>query len=226
MTLGKVGIVVAARTSSTRLPGKALLPLHGLPMAVFLLRRLRGVRGGTVILATTDLPADNQLADAIRAEGVPVFRGADADVVARYVGAARQFGFDTIARVTADCPLLDAELVDGCIDQAAGFDRFDLATTKGKFPVGLDVEIYRAELMAELDGGNRLTEQDREHLTLHFYDHCDEFSIRPITPPEGWAQTSRHFTIDTPADYENAKALVARIGRADFPVPMMLEAAR
>ena len=226
MTLGKVGIVVAARTSSTRLPGKALLPLHGLPMAVFLLRRLRGVKGGKVIVATTDLPADDRLADAIRAEGVPVFRGADADVVARYVGAARQFGFDAIARVTADCPLLDAELVDGCIDQAAEFGGFDLATTKGKFPVGLDVEIFRAELMTALDAGNRLTEQEREHLTLHLYNRRDEFRIRSITPPKEWAQTSRHFTIDTPADYENAKALVARIGRADFPIPMLLEVAR
>jgi len=71
-----------------------------------------------------------------------------------------------------------------------------------------------------------LTEQEREHLTLHLYNRRDEFRIRSITPPKEWAQTSRHFTIDTPADYENAKALVARIGRADFPIPMLLEVAR
>jgi spore coat polysaccharide biosynthesis protein SpsF (cytidylyltransferase family) len=54
VTLGKVGVVVAARMASTRLPGKALLPLHGLPMAVFLLRRLRRTKMAEVIVATTD----------------------------------------------------------------------------------------------------------------------------------------------------------------------------
>src|SRR6266852_5431122 len=148
--LGKVGVVVGARTRSSRLPGKALLPVQGIPMISFLLRRLSRCSGGTVILATTELPADDRLAEVARAEGVPVFRGADADVVARYVDAAERFAFDTVVRVTGDCPFVDAGLVDWCLSHAAKVERFDLATTKGRFPVGLDVEIYPAHLMARL----------------------------------------------------------------------------
>ena len=131
MKLGKVGVVVAARTSSTRLPGKALLPLQGVPMLTFLLRRLQGLQSGAVILATTDLPVDDELATLATREKIGVFRGSESDLVARYVGAAKQFGLDTVARVTADCPFVDAELVDWCATRAVEFDHFDVATTKG-----------------------------------------------------------------------------------------------
>src|SRR5258708_28704622 len=85
---GSVGVVVAASTVSSRLPGKALLPLQGQPMIVFLLHRLAGLERARVIVATTTLSADDGLAEVVREAGVPVYRGADADVVSRYCDAA------------------------------------------------------------------------------------------------------------------------------------------
>ena len=73
MQLGKVGIIVAARTGSTRLPGKALLPLNGMPMILFLLERLKSLQGAGVVLATTELESgDDHLAESWR--GPPAFR--------------------------------------------------------------------------------------------------------------------------------------------------------
>jgi spore coat polysaccharide biosynthesis protein SpsF len=223
MTLGRVGVVVAARTSSTRLPSKAMLPLHGLPMIVFLLRRLRRTRLAEVVVATTDLPVDDRLADTVAGEGIAVFRGSETDVVGRYVGAARQFDFDVVARVTADCPFVDAELTDWCIDRTAQFGDFDLATTKGCFPVGLDVEIYRANQMEALDASGKLTDAEREHLTLHLYSNSDMFAVRRIAPPDHWAASSRNFTVDTQDDYDDARRLVESIGGHDFSIPAMLQ---
>jgi spore coat polysaccharide biosynthesis protein SpsF len=222
----RVGIVVAARTSSSRLPGKALLPLGGVPMIVFLLRRLRGMRSAQFILATTDLTADDELAAAAAGEGVAVYRGAEDDVVARFVGAANQFGFEIVGRVTGDCPFVDAELVDWCVDESLGFDRFDLATTKGRFPVGLDVELYPADRMAALDDGTALSLEEREHLTLHFYNNSASFEVRTIATPVGWMHSIRTFTVDTPADYAAAVRIVDGFGRGDFSIPSLLEAAR
>jgi spore coat polysaccharide biosynthesis protein SpsF (cytidylyltransferase family) len=62
MKLGKIGVVVAARMPSMRLPGNALLPLQGVPMVLFLLRRLRPLKSAEVVLATTELAADDELA--------------------------------------------------------------------------------------------------------------------------------------------------------------------
>jgi spore coat polysaccharide biosynthesis protein SpsF len=225
MKLGKVGVVVAARTSSTRLPGKALLPLQDLPMLTFLLRRLRRLQSGAVILATTDLAVDDELAAIAAREDVGVFRGSETDLVARYVGAAARFELDTVARVTADCPFVDAELVDWCVGRAAEFDHFDLVTTKGRFPVGLDVEIYRAETMAALNAKAPLSAGHREHLTLYFYDHRDHFAVRPIDPPEAWGHASRSLTVDTPADYGYARSLADQFDNENFQVRALLAAA-
>ena len=226
MTAGRVGIVVAARTGALRLPGKALLPLGGAPMVVFLLRRLRGLRTGRVVLATTNLRADDALEAAAAAEGVSVYRGSQNDVVARFVGAAANFGFDIVGRVTADCPFVDAELVDWCVSQSFGLGQYDLATTKGQFPVGLDVELYRAECMAALDAGTALSSEDREHLTLHFYNNREAFAVKSITPPSNWTRNDRTFTIDTAADYATAVEIVGMLGQTDFSIPALLEAAR
>ncbi|HZR76029.1 cytidylyltransferase domain-containing protein [Bradyrhizobium sp.] len=225
MKLGKVGILVAARTSSTRLPGKALLPLQGLPMLTFLLRRLQGLQSGVVILATTDLPVDDELATIAAREGIGTFRGSESDLVARYVGAAKHFGLDAVARVTADCPFVDAELVDWCVMKTEEFDRFDLATTKGRFPVGLDVEIYRAETMVMLDAKAPLSRDHREHLTLYFYDHRDSFAVQSIAPPPGWRPASRSFTVDTASDYSFARSLADQFDRANFGISALLAAA-
>jgi spore coat polysaccharide biosynthesis protein SpsF len=225
MKLGKAGVVVAARTSSTRLPGKALLPLQGLPMLTFLFRRLRGMQSGVVVLATTDLPVDDELEALAAREKIGVFRGSETDLIARYVGAAKQFGLDTVARVTADCPFVDAELVDWCMTRAAEFDHFDLATTKGQFPVGLDVEVYRAETMATLDAEASLSPAHREHLTLYFYDHRDSFSVRSIVPPQDWGPAPRSLTVDTAGDYGYARSLADQFEREDFRISALLATA-
>lgn len=224
MTPGRVGVIVAARTASSRLPGKALLALGGLPMIVFMLRRLGALKRGTLVLATTELASDDQLAAIVAGEGIPVFRGAGADVVRRYGDAARHFGFETIVRLTGDCPFLDAAMVDGCIADAEAAGPFDIATTKGAYPVGLDAEIYEAALLARLDAGNALTAQDREHLTLRLYRNPGEFLVRTLEPPPDWPKVDQHFTVDTPLDYENACAIVTRMGSHDFSVQEMLEA--
>jgi spore coat polysaccharide biosynthesis protein SpsF len=225
MTRGEVGIIVAARTGSTRLPGKALLPLGGTQMILFLLQRLQPLRGGRVVLATTEREDDDGLARIVRDAGVPVFRGSTNDLVARYTAAAEAFGFDTVGRVTADCPFVNAEMVDHCLLQAAAFGDFDLATTKGIFPVGLDIEFYPASVMTQLNSQRDLTEIHREHLTLYMYDNKDTFRVRALRPPADWPATNLSFTVDTRADYDAAAALAGKFPDPDFPIKNLIERA-
>jgi spore coat polysaccharide biosynthesis protein SpsF len=214
--LGRVGIVLQARTGSRRLPGKALLPLAGLPMVVFLLRRLAGPMRmpARLVFATTTLPDDDRLAETAAAEGVEVFRGADADVAGRYVAVARQYRFDTVVRITGDCPFIDAEFLDHCLGVCTAAPPFDLATTKGAFPQGIDCEIYPAALLERLDAEDALSDEQREHVTLVFYDTQAPWRRHLITPPGGAIRTGGVYTVDTAEDYARVQTLAATAGRA------------
>ncbi|MBU0509540.1 NTP transferase domain-containing protein [bacterium] len=204
-----VAIIVAARMDSKRLPGKALLPFHGVPMIVFLLRRLRSSRRATdIVLATTSRPQDDVLEKWAEREGIAVFRGAENDLVARYAAAAEQFAADYVVRVTGDCPFVDGALVDECLEQSLKYTPFDLATTKGCFPVGLDCEIYPARVMVALNRRRDLTPEHREHLTLHLYEHSDDFKILRLRPPLSLSGVNATFTVDTMDDYHRAMILL------------------
>ena len=221
------GVIVAARTGSSRLPQKALLPLLGRPLIVFLLERLKTSRlAGRIVLATTDLAQDEVLARWGREAGVEVFRGSSEDVVARFVAAAREYGFEYVVRVTGDCPLVDGQTLDFCLERCRKWGGFDLASTKGLWPKGVDYEIYKAETMARLHASDRLSPQDREHLTLHMYDHADEFDIRPIDPRPEWAWRGHDLTVDERVDYDFVKGLAEGFGRVGFGLTEIVERLR
>lgn len=222
----KYGVFVAARTGSTRLPGKALMPLADVPMVAYLLRRLKGSRlAGRLVLATTDLPEDDRLEALARSEGVPCFRGDRGDLVKRYVDAARAFPCEFAVRVTADCPFVDAAGLDACLAQCEAQDAFDVASTKTRFPVGLDFEIYSTARMEALHASVDLSAEEREHLTLHMYRHPDRFVLRPLHPPPDLPKTSRTFTVDTPEDYRFAADLAARLSHGRAGLREVIEAA-
>lgn len=204
----KFGVIVAARTGSSRLPGKALLPLKGIPMVLFLIRRLLASRlAEQIVFATTTLVDDDFLSTLVSNEGIPVFRGSNKDVVERYVNAADKFGMEFVVRVTGDCPFVDGVTLDYCLGYCEKLGRFDLASTKKRFPVGIDYEIYRADVMKDLHNKEELSASDREHLTKHFYDHSDKYMVRGIEPDAAWQWNGRPFTVDTLEDYEYCKRL-------------------
>lgn len=221
MNLGRVGIVVSARTASTRLPGKALLPLGQKPMVLFLLNRLYGSKYGQVLLATTTLPSDDYLVEVVSSNGFSVFRGSADDLIQRHYDLAREYSFDTLVRVTADCPFVNAAIVDYCLYIANSIEYFELATTKGTFPVGLDLEIFPISVLNRLHVNNCLSEEDREHLTLHLYN--DKFRVIHIEAPIDWPLSNQKFTVDTVADYEFAQQLVASMDCDDFSIKELLE---
>ena len=199
----RFGVIVAARTGSTRLPSKALFELAGKPMIVFLLDRINASTvAEKIVFATTQLSEDDKLASVVEAEGVELFRGDNEDVVKRFVDCADKYDFDYVVRVTGDCPFVDVETLDFCLEQCKDFGDFDLASTKGFFPVGIDYEIYKVGTMKKLHESDKLNSEDREHLTKYIYDNSDSFIIKELNPKKEWIYKEVHFTIDTKEDYD------------------------
>lgn len=165
---GKVGIITQARMTSTRLPGKVLLSVAGKPLFAHHIERLKKTNL-EIRLATTSKPTDDELVSLAKSLDLQVCRGSEDDVLSRYYSASH--GLDVIVRVTADSPLIDAEI----IKQAADFylrgenPKLYLSNALERtYPRGFDFEIFSYSMLEEAFK-NAKEAREREHVTPYFY---------------------------------------------------------
>jgi spore coat polysaccharide biosynthesis protein SpsF len=112
----KIVAIIQARMGSTRLPGKVLMDLGGETVLARVLGRLRrAIMIDEIVFATTDSVADHTIVCECQRLEVPCFRGSEDDVLDRYYQAARMFAAEVVVRITSDCPVIDADLVDETI---------------------------------------------------------------------------------------------------------------
>jgi spore coat polysaccharide biosynthesis protein SpsF len=204
--------VLQARTSSSRLPGKVLLPILGQPMILRQIERLKRVRGmDSLVLATSTDPSDDALAASVAASGVPVYRGSLDNVLERFIGAAAPFHPEWVVRLTGDCPLADPQLIDRLISDtlavAADYGSTALAPT---FPDGLDAEIVRFDLLRQIACEPR-TSAEREHVTLAIHRNPDLFQLHSVTGSPDLS--AMRWTVDEPRDL----AFVSAVYEALYP---------
>jgi len=220
----KFGVIISARIGSVRLPSKALLPLTGIPMINFLIKRIKNSKlASEIIFATTYLPEDDRLAESVKKEGVYVYRGNSEDVLARYVNAAKNRDFDYSVRVTGDCPFVDGETLDYVLSRCLKLNKFDLVTTKPKFPHGIDYEVYPSGLLEEINKNDEVTSEDREHMLNYIYRNERKYSITRLSPPLGLELDKTIFLVDTIDDYNKAKKLLEGIDNVNIRVSDLIE---
>lgn len=202
-------IIVQARMTSTRLPGKILMDLAGRPMLAQQLRRLKACKAADeIIIATTTNATDDPVIDLARRENVGWFRGSEHDVLARYVGTARQARADVVVRLTADCPLIDSEVVDRVInDLVEHSTECDYVSNveERTFPRGLDVEAFFLDTLLR---ANRLGQSAvaREHVTVVIRAERPELFVRrSVTDPRNGADL--RWTVDTAEDLQLVRTL-------------------
>lgn len=207
-----IGIVVQARHSSVRLPGKVLRPVNGTPLLGWLFERLCMVKeSSTVILATSDRRDDDPVARFGADNGVLVHRGPLDDVLARFAGAAAAHGLDVLVRVSGDSPLLDPAIVSRAI-RMFGEGGADLVTNvqERSFPKGQSVEVVSSRALRDADAA-ATDAADREHVTPYFYARPERFVIRNFTaePPA----PEMRLCVDTAEDLALLERIAARMTR-------------
>lgn len=191
--------VLQARMSSTRLPGKVLKPILDVPMVVRQIERLRASKEiDQIVVATSNQTSDDALAEVLLAEGVECFRGNLDDVLSRFVGCLREYPANNIIRLTADCPLADPQVVDFVVQEhrSSGAD-YTSNTLQRTYPRGLDVECFTEEAFTKLQGFN-LSTQEREHVTMGFYQRPDNFVLRNVVGDID--RSELRWTVDFPED--------------------------
>jgi len=199
-------VIVQARMTSTRLPGKVLLPLAGKSVLWHVLTRCRAIPGANLVCcAVPDTPDSAALLPEIAAAGAVVARGSERDLLGRYRDAARQVGADIVMRVTSDCPVIDPLLCSRVLAQRfatdAGFACNNMPRT---WPHGLDCEAFTMPTLER--AANEATEPyDREHVTP-WMRRAPSLS-RVNVPGPGGAFANRRWTLDFPEDYAFFAAL-------------------
>lgn len=203
-----VALIVQARMSSRRLPGKVLLPLAGAPALARMMERVARVRGADRrLVATSDHAGDDAIARVGEAYGFEVRRGPLDDVLAR-VDRAVPRGCDIVVRLTADCPLVDPALVDRHIERfrrerpCAQYVTNAVVRTQ---PDGLDVEVVARRLLRRAARAAR-DPYDREHVLTWVRRRA---RLLPVTQETDLS--ALRWTLDTRADYRVIRAIYAEL---------------
>jgi spore coat polysaccharide biosynthesis protein SpsF len=207
-----VQCILQARVSSTRLPGKVLLPILGEPMLARQVERVRRAsRVDLLTVATSDDPSDDGVADLCAKLGVACHRGSLDDVLDRFYQAAVRHRPRHVLRLTGDCPLTDPTVIDRLVElHVAGAYDYSSDVRPRTFPHGLDAEIFTFGLL-ERTWREAETPYEREHVTPRMYARATSARLGSLTTApdrSGW-----RLTVDYPEDF----AVVSRVFEALYP---------
>jgi spore coat polysaccharide biosynthesis protein SpsF len=215
--MSKVLIVVQARTQSSRLPGKTLLPLMGKSLLYRMIERLRMIKHKAEIVVATSLStADDDIENEAICADVAYFRGSMYNLLDRHYETAKKYKADVVLKIPSDCPLIDPAAVDQVLDfYFANEGRYDYVSNlhPATWPDGNDVEIMTmACLHKAWTNARRIFEL--EHTTPYIWENPDRFRIGNVTMPGGEDLSMSHrFTIDYPDDYK----FIVKVFEALYP---------
>lgn len=200
----KIGAIIQARTSSSRLPNKALKSLpYGSDICVLqqVIRRVkRSNLIDEVVIATSNHDDDQKIVDVAIKEGIGYFRGSLNNVLERYYEAALNYNLDIIIRITSDCPCIDFNIIDDVLkkhmDSNAEYTSNSLIET---FPRGIDCEVINFDVLKECYL-NASEKYEKEHVTPYIYkSHPEKFNILKYYGKED--NSDIRITLDTRQDY-------------------------
>jgi spore coat polysaccharide biosynthesis protein SpsF len=195
----RVNAVIQARTQSTRLADKVLLPLAGRPVLEWVVDAARASRGvHDVVVATTTSSADDRIEQLCQRMRIPVVRGSESDVLSRFAQAIRAHPCDAVVRLTADCPLLDPDLV-GQVVAAWQYDPsldYVATTLIRTLPRGLDVELISCAALRRLD--ENAQGYHRSHVTSGAYTDPGRYRLLGLVVEPDYSKY--RVTLDTLED--------------------------
>jgi len=210
-----IGIIVQARTGSTRLPGKVIEPfVNGQSILEIIIERiLKQYDAKNLVLATTTNPTDDAVQQVGGDLGLNVYRGSEENVLNRFTDVVRNFKLDGVIRVCADNPFLDvdsfSELIKWGTENKSDYSSYSISDTtptiKSHFGLWAEYVSGNALLKAEEMTNEKLFQ---EHVTNFIYGNPESFNVDLHLLPNGWANEKNiRFTLDTKEDFDLLKEM-------------------
>ena len=217
----KTLVVVQARTGSSRLPGKIMMPLAGKPLLQRMLERVLAARTPfELVVATTNEPADEPVRTLCRSLGLECYSGHPTDLLERHYRAALRAGAEEVVKIPSDCPLIDP----GVIDRVLAFyarrrGRLDYASNlhPATYPDGNDVEVIPFGVLQE--ARQEATRSfEREHTTPFVWERPSRYRTGNVEWETGLNYSMTHrWTIDYPEDYAFVRTVYDELWSATGP---------
>jgi len=201
----KIVTIVQARTGSTRLPNKVLLPLAGKPLISRMLERVnRSKVTGNIVVAVTQEKSDDELAEICTSEGYTIYRGSTTDLLDRHYKAALIYEGEAVVKIPSDCPLIDPRVIAKVINTYVSHkNEFDFVSNlhPATYPDGNDVEIMSMQSL-EKAWKEAKKNFEREHTTPYIWENPQLFRIGNVEWEKGLNYSMTHrWTIDYMEDY-------------------------
>ena len=210
----KIVATIEARMTSSRLPGKVMLPALGRPMLAHLTSRLKAVPSiDEIVLAVTVNAADDILVDFAKQDGIKVFRGSEDDVMSRVISAAESSKADVVVEITGDCPILDPDIVEQTIRVFVRNEKAVYCANSfiSSYPDGMDTQVMTLEALKK---SFLMTDNpfDREHVSSHIVRNPQLFPHVYLIAPPSLHWPGLGLTLDELADYELIRTLIESLG--------------
>ena len=214
----KILAITQARYGSTRLPAKILKEVNGMTLLEIHLRRiLQSKLISKLKIATTDEEGAKYIVEVADKVGVEYYKGSVDDVLERFYGAAAPEKPDYVVRLTSDCPLIDAAVIDDILEYAISHDCDYVRTDAASYPDGLDTEVMKFSALEKAYNEAQL-KSEREHVTPYIWKNGTAeggtlFKSYKFPNPAGnFNANDYRITIDEPEDFEVIKALIENLG--------------
>ena len=205
----RVVAIIEARMTSTRLPGKVLFKVCGKPLLGHLIERLKRARRlDDIVVATSENKSDDPISKLASDMNVGCYRGSEHDVLNRVLSAAITFNADTIVEITGDCPALDPQVVDRCVDAfiQKGVD-YVANRSEPSYPGGMDVRVFPTKILKEVEVISRDDKAAREHVSLPITESPEKYKIYYLKAPPEFQMPELKVELDEKNDYKMIKKL-------------------
>ena len=227
--MNQQGIIIQARSGSTRLPNKVLLDFYADHTILdILINNLQSAFPDTkIILATTTSPRDDILADKGKELGVLIYRGSEDNVVSRFVESAKKYHVQDVIRICSDNPFLNMDGIKEVMDaEFDGYDYLSYVMPQGnptiKSHLGLFVERVRLHALESIldTTTNSLY---LEHVTNYLYGHPEKYNCRWLKLPFTDKETDHYrFTIDDEVDFKLGQDIYSHLKNKTQDIPNLL----
>ncbi len=212
--------IIQARIGSTRLPGKVLLKINQKPMLLYCVERTRCAESLTeVVVATSTLSENDPIAELCELHNIPCFRGDENDVLDRFYKCAQYYKADYVVRLTADCPLIDPNIIDMMVHLRINHHERYVKNTwfPNAYPSGFDVEVFDFDVLED-HWKLETNIHHREHVLSSLSDNYTKTFKQWTRNPTDYTFDTElvHLSVDTPNDFILIQQILTHFNDKEF----------